>query len=106
MNPVEMIQAGINAAGLSKESVAKADAAITRKIGREVERAIRIANAATMWKGQGPVTQRERLECARLTATWEGLSYDAERTIDTAIGETDSYELAAQLIEQVGGLRP
>jgi hypothetical protein len=100
MNPTEMILQGIRNVKLSPQSVAKADASITRSIGREVERAIRIANAATMWKGTGPVTPSERLACAKLTRMWEGLARDAETTIVVAIENSESYELAAQMIEQ------
>ena len=104
MNPVQMIQRGIQNAGLSPQSVAKADAAITRAIGHEVERAVRVANACSTWKSSGPATAAERLSAARLTSRWEGLAYDAEETIAVAIGATDSYEEAARAIEGAAGL--
>lgn len=96
--PTEMILQGIRACNLSPESVAKADSAITRGIGREVDRAIRISNAATMYKSTGPVTPAERLACAALTDRWSGLSDDARFTIHTAIANSESYEAAADLI--------
>jgi hypothetical protein len=100
-----MIQQGINSAQLAPQSIAKADAAICRGIGREVERAVKIANACQMWKGSGPVTSAQHLACAEQTDRWQHLSYDCERTLRVAIGATESYEAAAVLIEKAAGLR-
>lgn len=95
------IIAAIKSVKLSPESVAKADADICRSIGREVERAVRIANETIMYKSSGPVWPENRLACARLTQRWEGLSDEAQQSIAAAILATDSYEAAAQMILDV-----
>ena len=105
MDPVQMIQQGINSAQLAPQSIAKADAAICRGIGREVERALKIVSACAMWKPAGPAHGQQLLACAKQTERWQHLSYDCERTLTVAIGASTSYEAAAALIEKAAGLR-
>lgn len=100
----DAILAGIRAARMSPDCVARADAAICRAIGREVDRAVRIVNTYGMWKTSGPATADERLAAARETDRWSGLASDAEVTIAAAIAGTSSFEAAADAIEAAGAL--
>jgi len=100
MDIKRLVSEGIQNAVLSPDTIARADAAILRSIAREVERAIVIANHASMWKGSGPATYEQRLACAEATSRWENLAYDCETTLRRAILSTPSYEAAAQLIEE------
>jgi hypothetical protein len=103
---VGMIRKGIQAAGLSPESVARADAAIALKVGREVSRAVRLVGTFARFAPAEPATADERLVAMRATGSWDGLSDACKYTLELAVANSDSFESAAEMIlDAVPGAR-